>query len=112
MLKDILKRMDEDVESQNYDEDDFEYFEDLFTGFRLENRDGELILVVYRDNLPGEDISEYVWPGTEDDYNVFIDWLEDNGTNLFVPDLIIFLMKKEQELIKLKEELRRLKYDS
>ena len=103
MLKEILEQLSDNSDFVEYEEEDFEYFEEIFSGFKLENRDGKLVLIIYRDNLPGKAVSAVKWPGTEDDYKVFIEWLGSLDIESAIPHLVMLLMKKEKELKKLKD---------
>ena len=104
LLEKIIEQLSYNNNFVEYDDKDFTYFEEIFSGFKLENRDGKLVLIIYRDNLPGKDISAVNWPGTEDDYKVFIKWLDDGlDIESVIPHLVILLIQKEKELMKLRD---------
>lgn len=80
-------------EVRRLDETELDYYNDeLFMGFKLVNEDGKFVLKVRRDNMPGSYIERYIWPGTKEDYDRFLDQIAD-GMNELIPRIFIYLLE-------------------
>ena len=98
-FKEILKGLDEVSSNMKQFEnpDDIDYYSDRFNvGLKLIKVYGDYFIMLYLDNLPGKHTSIIHWPGTKEEYESMLDFLEDIRITDLVK-LIIFLMKMEEK---------------